>query len=59
MNNLKHIEWHGGSSAHQHHQRPRPTQRDLVTASLLRYGPVASGRRWDERTGTEYVGRPR
>lgn len=59
MTNLKHIEWHGGSSAHQHHQSPRPTQRDLVMASLLRSGPAAGGRRWDERTKTEYPARPR
>ena len=53
MTNLKHIEWHGGSSAHVRKQRVR--QRDLVEASLLRRAPV--GRRWDERHGLEYRGR--
>ena len=53
MTNLKHIEWHGGSSAHVRQQRHR--QRDLVAASLLRCAPDV--RRWDERTGLEYRGR--
>ncbi len=57
MTNLKHIEWHGGISAHRHQQRRR-TQRGLVEASLLRCAP-AGGRRWDERTGLEYRNRAR
>ena len=59
MTNLKHIEWHGGSSAHaQDRHRPRPSQRDLVAASLLRSGSgsgsAGAQRRWDERTHVEY-----
>ena len=53
MNNLKRIEWHGGTSAHANQQRPRISQRDLVQASLLRAG-VASRRRWDEIARVEY-----
>jgi hypothetical protein len=59
MTNLKHIEWHGGASAHQHHQRPRPSQRDLVAASLLRSGAAPPRRRWDERTQLGYSDRGR
>ena len=53
MTNLKNIEWRGGTSAHSHHQTSR-SQRSLVEASLLRRGTSAS-RRWDEKTGVEYV----
>ena len=53
MTNLRNIEWHPGTSAHTHHQRPR-SQRDLVEASLLHFGGKRQ-RKWDERTRTEYV----
>jgi hypothetical protein len=53
MTNLRNIEWRGGTSAHSHHQRPR-SQRDLVEASLLRFGGKRT-RRWDERTRVEYL----
>jgi hypothetical protein len=56
MTNLKHIEWHGGASAHRPAPQPRPTQRELVAASLLRCD-AASPRRWDERTRIEYPNR--
>ena len=58
MTNLKHVEWHGGTSAHRADSRPRPSQRDLVAASLLRSSGAAP-RRWDERTQVEYPLRAR
>ncbi len=58
MNNLKHVEWHGGTSAHRADPHQRPTQRELVAASLLRRSGAAP-RRWDERTQVEYPGRGR
>jgi hypothetical protein len=47
MDGLKRVEWHGGTSAHGHQQRARPSQRELVTASLLRTGEPRSRRRDD------------
>ena len=50
MNGLKRVEWHGGTSAHGRQQRARPSQRELVMASLLRSGAPASRRQDDSDT---------